>query len=144
MVAGGVYTSWNALAASAYIAAANALGEVAPRRRAVAIMDSIAERAWDGSALAHVAGATPEIRGLLTDDVAVITAILDEYETGHRPGALPAAASFAMKMRERLEDPHARRVSGAPQPGAPGPPPRRPKPAQAAPAPPAPPVPPPP
>src|SRR5258708_33772335 len=116
MVAGGVYTSWNALAASAYIAAANALGEVAPRRRAVAIMDSIAERAWDGSALAHVAGATPEIRGLLTDDVAVITAILDEYETGHRPGALPAAAAFAMKMGDRLHVPGRSRGAGCAQP----------------------------
>src|SRR5258708_32271929 len=65
-----VYTSWNALAASAYIAAANALGEVAPRRRAGAIMDSIAERAWDGAGLGHVARGAPEIRGLLAADAA--------------------------------------------------------------------------
>src|SRR5258708_30359659 len=119
MVAGGVYTSWNALAASAYIAAANALGEVAPRRRAVAIMDSIAERAWDGSSLAHVAGATPEIRGLLTDDDAVISAILDEYETGHRPSALPAAESFAMKLRAPPEHRQARPDVDVAQPHTP-------------------------
>ncbi|MDP9245093.1 MAG: DUF255 domain-containing protein, partial [Chloroflexota bacterium] len=38
-----VYTSWNALAASAYIAAANALGDAGPRDRAIAAMHSIGQ-----------------------------------------------------------------------------------------------------
>ena len=100
-----VYTSWNALAASAYVAAANALGEARPRERAVAVMDSIAKRAWDDRTLAHLAGAEPEVRGLLTDYVAVIGAILDEYETAERPRALAAAAALAGSMCAQLEDP---------------------------------------
>ena len=117
-----VYTSWNALAASAYIAAAAALGEIAPRERAVAVMDSIAKRSWDGSTLAHVneAGSTAPVRGLLTDYVAVIHAILDEYETGQRPGALAAAASLAGSMQVQLEDPERGGFWDAPERDAPG------------------------
>jgi len=119
-----LYTSWNALAATAYIAAANALGEAAPRARAVAVMNSIAERAWDGSTLAHVGAAAPPligpVRGLLTDYVAVVAAILDEYETGERPRALAAAASLAASMRAQLEDPAAGGFWDAPERDAPG------------------------
>jgi uncharacterized protein YyaL (SSP411 family) len=115
-----VYTGWNALAASAYIAAANALREPGPKDRAVAVMNAIAERAWDGSTLAHVSGAEPELRGLLTDFAAVIAAILDEYETGERPEALAAAASLATKMRAALEDPESGGFWDAPERGAPG------------------------
>ena len=120
-----VYTGWNALAATAYIAAANALGEAAPRERAVAVMNSIGERAWDGSTLAHVSGAADPplvgpVRGLLTDYAAVITAILDEYETGERPRALAAAASIAGSMCAELEDPAAGGFWDAPERDAPG------------------------
>jgi uncharacterized protein YyaL (SSP411 family) len=115
-----VYTGWNALAASAYIAAGNALGEQKPKDRAVAVMNAIAEHAWDGSTLAHVSGALPEVRGLLADFAAVIAAILDEYETGERPNAFAAAASLSAKMRSALEDPTAGGFWDAPQRAAPG------------------------
>ena len=115
-----VYTGWNALAASAYIAAGNALGEQKPKDRAVAVMNAIGERAWDGSTLAHVSGAEPEVRGLLTDFAAVIAAILDEYETGERPRALAAAASLSAKMRTALEDPAAGGFWDTPERAAPG------------------------
>ena len=117
-----VYTSWNALAASAYIAAANGLGDAGPRERAVAIMDSIAKRSWDGSTLAHVSevGSTAPVRGLLTDYAAVIPAILDEYETGQRPRALAAAASLAGSMRAQLEDREQGGFWDAPEREAPG------------------------
>ena len=119
-----VYSGWNALAASAYLAAANALGERGPRDRAIAVMDSIAKGAWDGSRLAHVSGAEPPligpVRGLLTDYAAVITAILDEYETGERPRALAAAASLAGSMDAQLEDPERGGFWDAPEGDAPG------------------------
>jgi uncharacterized protein YyaL (SSP411 family) len=115
-----VYTGWNALAASAYIAAGNALGEQKPIDRAVAVMSAIGERAWDGSTLAHVSGAEPEVRGLLADFAAVIAAILDEYETGERPRALAAAASLSAKMRSVLEDPGSGGFWDAPERAAPG------------------------
>jgi uncharacterized protein YyaL (SSP411 family) len=115
-----LYTGWNALAASAYVSAANALGDAEPRQRAVAVMDALAERVWNGTTLAHVAGAEPEIRGLLTDYAAVITAILDEYETAERPNALSAAAALAGSMRAQLEDPAAGGFWDAPERDAPG------------------------
>ena len=100
-----VYTAWNALAASAYIAAANALGEAGPRLRGTAAMHSLGQLAFDGQSLARTSGEDAGVRGLLTDYVAVINAILDESETGTRPKALSAAASLAGKMRAQLEDP---------------------------------------
>ena len=115
-----VYTSWNALAASAYIAAAHALGDGAPRSRGTAAMHSLGERAFDGHTLAHIGEAEAGVRGLLTDYVAVISAILDESETGTRPKALAAAASLAGTMRAQLEDPERGGFWDGPERAAPG------------------------
>ena len=116
-----VYAGWNALAASAYIAAANALGDAVPRERAVAVMRSLGSRMWDGAALAHFdRGDGPELRGLLADYVAAIGTVLDEYETGLHPGALPAAADMAGAMRRSLEDPLAGGFWDVPDRDAPG------------------------
>jgi len=116
-----VYAGWNALAAAAYLAAANALGEHGPHERAVAVMRSLGSRMWDGTALAHFdRGDGPELRGLLTDYGAAIGAILDEYETGQHPNALAAAADMAGAMRRTLEDPAAGGFWDAPERDAPG------------------------
>jgi uncharacterized protein YyaL (SSP411 family) len=115
-----VYTAWNALAASAYIAAANALGDAGPRVRGTAVMHSLGQRAFDGHTLAHTGGAEAGVRGLLTDYVAVINAILDESETGTRPKALAAAASLAGTMRAQLEDPEHGGFWDGPERDAPG------------------------
>ena len=116
-----VYAGWNALAASAYLAAANALGDAAPHERAVAVMRSLGSRMWDGTALAHVdRGDGPELRGLLADYGAAIGAVLDEYETGEHPYALPAAADMAGAMRRTLEDPVSGGFWDAPERDAPG------------------------
>ena len=114
------YTSWNALAASAYIAAATALGDPAPRARGTTVMHAIGQRAFDGTSLAHTAGGDQVVRGLLTDWVAVIAAILDEYETGTRPKALAAAAQLAGLMRAQLEDPEQGGFWDGPERAAPG------------------------
>jgi len=115
-----VYTAWNALAASAYIAAANALGKAGPRLRGTAAMHSLGQRAFDGHMLARTSGAEDGVRGLLTDYVAVINAILDESETGTRPKALSAAASLAGTMRAQLEDPGQGGFWDGPERDAPG------------------------
>jgi uncharacterized protein YyaL (SSP411 family) len=116
-----VYTGWNALAASALLSAAEALADPAPRARAVAVMDGLAARAWDGSSLAHTVGASGEpVRGLLSDTAAVLTAIVDEYETGERPGALGAAVAMAATLRAQLEDPVDGGFWDAPARSAPG------------------------
>src|SRR5438067_2137279 len=71
-----IYAGWNALAASAYLAASNALGDPAPHARAAAVMRSLGTRMWDGRALAHVdPGDGPELRGLLADYTAAISTI---------------------------------------------------------------------
>jgi uncharacterized protein YyaL (SSP411 family) len=116
-----VYAGWNALAASAYLAAANALGDAAAHERAVAVMRSLGSRMWDGTALAHVEGGDgPALRGLLADYGAAIGAVLDEYESGEHPGALPAAGDMAGAMRRTLEDPHAGGFWDSPEGAAPG------------------------
>jgi uncharacterized protein YyaL (SSP411 family) len=116
-----VYAGWNALAASAYLAAANALGDEHAHERAVAVMRSLGARMWDGTSLAHVDGGDgPEVRGLLADYAAAIGTILDEYETGQHPNALSAAAGMAAAMRTRLEDPEHGGFWDAPAREAPG------------------------
>src|SRR5260221_13668881 len=116
-----VYAGWNALAASAYLAAANALGDEHAHERAVAVMRSLGARMWDGTSLAHVDGGDgPEVRGLLADYAAAIGTIVDEYETGQHPNALSAAAGMATAMRARLEDPEQGGFWDAPAREAPG------------------------
>lgn len=113
-----VYAGWNALAASAYLAASNALGEHGPHDRAVAVMRSLGSRMWDGTSLAHVDGG--DVRGLLSDYAAAIGAVLDEYETGEHPNALKAAGLMAAAMRRALEDRERGGFWDAPERGAPG------------------------
>jgi uncharacterized protein YyaL (SSP411 family) len=84
-------------------------------------MRSLGSRMWDGTALAHVdRGDGPELRGLLADYAAAIGAVLDEYETGEHPGALPAATDMAGAMRRMLEDPAGGGFWDAPERDAPG------------------------
>ena len=116
-----IYTSWNALAASAYIAAAQALGDDALAERGRAVMRALAKRMWDGRTLAHFErGEGPTLRGLLTDLAACLAAMLDEYEAGLAPGALAAASAMAGTLRETLEDPERGGFFDAPAGEAPG------------------------
>ena len=102
------YTGWNALAASAYWAASNAIGDDASERRAHDAMGAIARRLWDGETrtLRHLDAPGGEtVVDLLGDIVADLGASLDAYETGLHPGALGGAIRMAMTLRDRLEDP---------------------------------------
>ena len=104
-----LYTGWNALAASAYVAAAQALGDEQVEERAHEVMRTIATRMvvsdGDDRRLMHFdRGEGPQVADLLSDWAAYLVATLDEYETGKRPGALAGAVHAATVMRERLED----------------------------------------
>ncbi|HEV8230310.1 MAG TPA: DUF255 domain-containing protein [Candidatus Limnocylindria bacterium] len=104
-----IYTSWNALAASAYVAAADALGDARIEERAHEVMNTIATRMvvreGDVARLMHFdRGDGPQVSDLLSDWAAYLTAHLDEYETGKHPGALDGAVRAAALIRERLED----------------------------------------
>ena len=102
-----IYTNWNALAVSAYVAAADALGDDAIEERAHQVVRAIAARmlARPGGQLMHFdRGDGSRVADLLGDWAAFLQAALDEYETGkHRP-ALAGAIQAATTMRERLED----------------------------------------
>jgi len=100
-----IYTSWNALAASAYYAAALALGEDRRSERASAALRSVQERLIRDGSLHHVDGATaPRIPDLLGDAAAWLNALLDGYETGQHGRALDFASAAASRMRDRLMD----------------------------------------
>jgi hypothetical protein len=99
------YASWNSLAASSYIAAARALGDPSLEDRAHDVVVTVANALSADDVLHHYdAGSGPRIPGLLTDIAALITAMLDLYETGRWPNALEGATSGAKRMRDDLED----------------------------------------
>ncbi|MEO8633410.1 MAG: DUF255 domain-containing protein [Chloroflexota bacterium] len=117
-----LYTSWNALAASAYVAAAQALGDDSTLERAHDVMSTIGTRMVDGDGrLMHFdRGDGPRVADLLGDWAAYLQATLDQYETGTRVGALASATAAATVMRKRLEDPAGGGFFDAPARAEPG------------------------
>jgi len=102
-----IYTGWNALAVSAYVAAAGALGDDAIEARAHEAIRALAARMVvgpDGHLMHFDRGEGPQVADLLGDWAAFLQAALDEYETGKHPGALGGALSAATALRERLQD----------------------------------------
>jgi uncharacterized protein len=102
-----IYTGWNALAVSAYVAAAAALGDEAIEERAHEVIRSIAARMRvdpDGRLMHFDRGDGPQVADLLSDWAAFLQAALDEYETGKHLGALAGAVQAATAMRDRLWD----------------------------------------
>ena len=101
-----IYSSWNALAASAYLASALALGDEHLEDRAHDVIVTIANRmALADGGLGHFdRGQGPEIGDLLGDLAALCAAMLDVYETGAHPHALEGATLAAVAMRDKLED----------------------------------------
>jgi uncharacterized protein YyaL (SSP411 family) len=102
-----IYTGWNALAVSAYVAAAAALGDEAIEERAHQVIRSIASRMRvdpDGRLMHFDRGDGPQVADLLSDWAAFLQAALDEYETGKHLGALAGAVEAATAMRDRLWD----------------------------------------
>ena len=103
-----IYTSWNALAASAYVAASRALDDAALEVRAHDVVRTLATRLHrrEPRAIFHFdKGEGPQVPDLLTDLAAYLTALLDEYETGLHPVGLEFAADLAPHLGLRLEDP---------------------------------------
>jgi uncharacterized protein YyaL (SSP411 family) len=116
-----IYTGWNALAVSAYVAAAAALGDEAIEERAHTAVRAIAARMLVGTQLMHFdRGEGPRVADLLSDWAAFLHAALDEYETGKHAGALGGALQAATAIRERLEDAEDGGFFDAPQRAEPG------------------------
>jgi uncharacterized protein YyaL (SSP411 family) len=100
-----IYTSWNAMAISAYLDAARVLDLTGPREFALKTLDRVLREGWDASAgLAHVIayadqpGSPKWIDGVLDDYALLIHACLDAWQaTGELCYFNPA-----MQMAERL------------------------------------------
>ncbi len=117
-----IYTGWNALAISAYLAAAEAAGDGSLRRRAIDALHALeAHMAAPGSGAFHFDdGDGARIPDLLGDLAALLAAMLDAYETGADPEALERAEALATHLRERLEDPAEGGYWDAPERAEPG------------------------
>jgi uncharacterized protein YyaL (SSP411 family) len=92
-----VYTSWNALAASAYLRAGEVLGDEDLIHRGAAAASAIARRLRDasGALCRYDAGAGPKEADLLGDAVAYLELLLDTNDVSN-------AVAIARRMRERL------------------------------------------
>ncbi len=101
-----LYTSWNAMAASAYIEASWTLGRPELLERALRTLDHL----WDAlhtddEGMHRFFGPRGgEIAGLLGDQAWTALALLDAYEAAGRPQDLERARSLAAFMRARLAD----------------------------------------
>jgi hypothetical protein len=102
-----VYTSWNAMAISAYLEASWTLGRPELRERALRSLDYVWERLHDAEAGMHryIAPDGPRIGGLLGEQAWTAMALLDAYEVAGRAQDVERARALASFMRERLASP---------------------------------------
>ena len=115
------YTGWNALAASAYLAASAALGDEHFKERGHEAIVTIAHMSAPDGSLRHFDGGQDDVGDLLGDLAALCVAMLDVYETGAHPHALEGARLAAQSIRDRLVDPATGGFFDAPEkPGEPG------------------------
>ncbi|HXK34586.1 MAG TPA: DUF255 domain-containing protein [Dehalococcoidia bacterium] len=99
-----VYTSWNAMAISAYLEASWTRGNAALRDRALRALDWLWGHLHDDAAgmYRYMSPDGPRIAGLLGDQAWTLAALLDAYETVGRPQDLDRARSVATFMRDTL------------------------------------------
>ncbi len=106
-----MYTSWNALCASAYLEAAKVLGLEDARRTALLALDRILAEAWqEDKGLLHVIAYSDdgaerrEVPGLLDDYAFTTIACLDGYEATADLSYFNFARRIADQMIERFYD----------------------------------------
>ena len=105
-----VYTGWNGMCISAYIAAGRALGLREPVEFALKSLDRLLGTAWSDAGLAHVIaygeGVAPEraVPGVLDDYGFVANAALDAWEASGELRYFDAAQQIADAMLKRFYD----------------------------------------
>jgi hypothetical protein len=100
------YTSWNALAASAYLEASWALDRPELARSALRVLDFLWTRCReDASGIYRFHDGEPHLPGLLGDQVQTAIALLDAYEVTGDALYLERARDLAMFIRDRFADP---------------------------------------
>ncbi len=94
-----LYTSWNVLAAGAYVRAGEVLNDKDITMRGWTAIDAIGERLRDktGALCRYDTGRGPEVPGLLGDSAAFLALLAGA-------GRLPEATALAARMRDTLED----------------------------------------
>ncbi|MDP9236148.1 MAG: DUF255 domain-containing protein [Chloroflexota bacterium] len=99
-----VYTSWNAMAISAYLDASWTRGRPELKARALKALDFLWERLHTDaeSMFRYLAPDGPRVPGLLNDQAWTALALLDAYEVAGRPQDLERARQLARTMSERL------------------------------------------
>jgi uncharacterized protein len=99
------YASWSCALAGAQSLAAMSLDDEEMLAEALASLDSVAERLVDAEGLLyHVLppGGAPDVRGLLTDQVAYLRALLDAHELSGEQRFAQRAEALAQRTIERF------------------------------------------
>ncbi len=105
-----IYTGWNGMAVSAYLAAAAALALDGPRIFALETLDRVLAEAWDGTRLKHVVAyadghaAAGVVPGVLEDYAYLAHACLDGWEATGVSRFWKAGERIARAMAERFAD----------------------------------------
>ena len=105
-----IYTGWNAMGVSAYLAAAEALERPAVRAFAVRTLDRVLREGWDGKQLRHVIAyadghaAATAAPGVLEDYALTVHACLDGWQATAELRYYAAAEAIAGAMVERFAD----------------------------------------
>ncbi len=99
-----VYTSWNAMAISAYLDASWTRGRPDLKQRALRALDFLWEQLHDDATgmFRYLSPDGPRVAGLLGDQAWTAAACLDAYEVAGRPQDLDRARSLARFMGEHL------------------------------------------
>ncbi len=103
------YSNWTAAMAGSFALAAAALEDDGMMREAQVALDALHERMRDENGLLHhflEPGGTPQVRGLLTDQVAYLRALLDAHETSGESRFLARARDLAAAIEGALASPN--------------------------------------
>jgi uncharacterized protein YyaL (SSP411 family) len=104
-----IYTSWNAMAVSAYLDAARVLDLGDARAFALKTLDRLLSKAWDrANGLAHVVaypdGTAGSVAGVLDDYAFLVQAALDGWEATGERRYFDAAMEIGKAMADRFYD----------------------------------------
>ena len=99
------YANWNAALAGACALAAVVLDDDTLAAQSAATLDSLHERLSDATGLLYhvlAPGEAPRVRGLLSDQVAYLRALLDVHETTGEPRFIERAIAHAQRIAEHF------------------------------------------
>jgi len=101
------YTNWSANLASAFFATADVLDDDDLGNSALRALDDVAENLMDADGLAYhyiVPGGEPSVRGLLTDQVAYLRALIDAHEWSGEARFVDRARALADAIEVHFRD----------------------------------------